>query len=77
MLKYKLNNNVLTCVMGTHPSALPDETLQMENSLDIIIRGEADQTVVDIANIFDGFVVNGSNNVVKKEFGSPIPEKDK
>ena len=46
----KALKGVVTCVMGTHPSALPDETLSMENSLDIVIRGEADQTVVDLAD---------------------------
>ena len=49
-IKDALGQNVITCLMGTHPSSLPDETLGMEQSLDIIIRGEADQTVVEIAN---------------------------
>ena len=52
-IKERLQNNVITCLMGTHPSSLPDETLGMEKSLDIVIRGEADQTVVEIANAFE------------------------
>ncbi len=43
-IKEKLNNKALTVLMGTHPSSLPDETLKMESTLDIIMRGEADQT---------------------------------
>lgn len=36
-------------LMGTHPSALPKETLQLNTSIDAIIVGEADQTAIELA----------------------------
>ena len=66
-IKEKLNHNVITCLMGTHPSALPDETLGMEKSLDIIIRGEADQTVVEIANSLENIQPSGLSDEDKKD----------
>lgn len=36
-------------LMGTHPSALPEETLQLSNSLDAVAEGEADYTVRELA----------------------------
>lgn len=36
-------------LMGTHASAIPEETLSMDLSLDAIIQNEADETVVELA----------------------------
>ena len=36
-------------LMGTHPSALPEETLQLNDAIDAIVIGEADYTVRDLA----------------------------
>ncbi len=36
-------------LMGTHPSALPEETLQIDNKIDAIAIGEADYTVRELA----------------------------
>lgn len=57
---------VLTVLMGTHPSALDEETLRLAKGLvDVIIRGEADETIVDLAQ---------SISTVKKEHGDVIHE---
>ncbi|MBF0541770.1 MAG: radical SAM protein [Nitrospirae bacterium] len=36
-------------LMGTHPSALPEETLLLNTTIDAVIVGEADRTVVELA----------------------------
>ncbi len=36
-------------LMGTHPSALPEETLQIESAVDAVAVGEADYTVRELA----------------------------
>lgn len=36
-------------LMGTHPSALPEETLQLDKSMDAVAVGEADYTVREVA----------------------------
>lgn len=71
-IKEKLNNKVVTCIMGTHPSSLPDETLKMESTLDIIIRGEADQTVVEISNSLNNINYQNLDNSDKEELLSKI-----
>jgi radical SAM superfamily enzyme YgiQ (UPF0313 family) len=41
---------VITALMGTHPSVLDEETLSMGGGkVDLIIRGEADETIVELA----------------------------
>jgi len=42
--------NIINIMVGTHPSALPEETLKLSSSIDIIARGEYDYTITDIAN---------------------------
>ena len=71
-IKEKLNNKALTVLMGTHPSSLPDETLKIESTLDIIMRGEADQTVVEIANCLNDFKYQNLNNSIKEELLSNV-----
>ncbi len=71
-IKEKFKGNIITAVMGTHPSALPDETLSMEESLDIIIRGEADQTVVEIANILENQQISNLKSKEKKSILASI-----
>jgi radical SAM superfamily enzyme YgiQ (UPF0313 family) len=44
----------LTVLVGTHPSALPEETLGLSPSIDIIARREYDYTLREIADRFDG-----------------------
>ncbi|MFC1570884.1 B12-binding domain-containing radical SAM protein [Candidatus Omnitrophota bacterium] len=42
--------NCFVVLMGTHPSAVPEETLQIDNSIDAVAVGEADYTVLELAN---------------------------
>jgi len=42
--------NCFTVLAGTHPSALPEETLGLSEALDAIVIGEYDHTVSDLAN---------------------------
>lgn len=45
--------NTHICLVGTHPSVLTDEVLDMSNSIDSIARHEYDVTVVDLANAIE------------------------
>lgn len=40
---------VHVCLVGTHPTALPEETLKISTKIDSICRGEYDYTVLDLA----------------------------
>lgn len=35
-------------LMGTHPTALPEDTLNMDGRIDVVVRGEAEYTVLDL-----------------------------
>ncbi|MDD5416745.1 MAG: radical SAM protein [Candidatus Aenigmarchaeota archaeon] len=53
--KYKGDNpRVKTILVGTHPSALPDETMKLSPAIDFIAKHEYDETVVDIAKMVEG-----------------------
>ena len=45
--------NVHICVVGTHPSILTDEVLDMSDAIDTIARHEYDATAVDLANALE------------------------
>jgi len=47
-LKSLLPNSFILLV-GTHPSALPEETLKLSNQLDAVAKGEYDYTIRDLA----------------------------
>lgn len=51
-------------LMGTHPSALPEETLQFNNAIDAIAVGEADYTVRDLAHRLSGVDLHKIQNEV-------------
>jgi len=38
-----------TVLVGTHPSALPEETLKLSNKIDAVARGEYDYTILELA----------------------------
>lgn len=40
-------------LVGTHPSALPDQTLHLSESIDAVARGEYDYTIRDLAKALD------------------------
>ena len=41
------------CLVGTHPSALPEEVMAMDQRVDCIARREYDQTLVDLAHCLE------------------------
>ncbi len=45
----QLNPKVFVLLVGTHPSALPEETLGFSSDVDAVAIAEFDQTVVDLA----------------------------
>ncbi len=45
----KILPDCFVLLIGTHPTALPDETLQLNDAIDAIAVGEADYTVKDLA----------------------------
>ena len=48
-LKRKLGNDVFIVLVGTHPSALPEETLRLgEGYIDAVARGEYDYIIRDL-----------------------------
>ncbi|MCX6340320.1 MAG: radical SAM protein [Candidatus Aureabacteria bacterium] len=51
-LKRQYPHNVITLV-GTHPSALPEETLCLDGAIDVVARGEYDETLVELAKAVD------------------------
>jgi anaerobic magnesium-protoporphyrin IX monomethyl ester cyclase len=54
----KIFPNTLICLMGTHPSSLPEETLRLSEGVDCVAVGEADLTCLDIANKFKNISEN-------------------
>lgn len=45
----KIFPNSYVVLMGTHPTALPKETLELNNDIDAIAKGEADYIIRDLA----------------------------
>ncbi|MEE0876696.1 MAG: cobalamin-dependent protein, partial [Fibrobacteraceae bacterium] len=52
--------NVPVAIMGTHASAEPLESLEMESALDYCIIGEADRTVCKLASLIEGKILNAN-----------------
>lgn len=46
-------SNAKIALAGSHVTVLPEETLKMSNSIDFILRGEFDYTVLDLANCLE------------------------
>lgn len=44
------SSSPFVCLVGTHPSALPDEVMGMDVRIDCIARREYDQTLLELAN---------------------------
>ena len=60
-------------LVGTHPSALPKETLLLSNKVDAVAKGEYDYTIRDLASCLrdkgdlgsvDGLILREDNNIV-------------
>lgn len=45
----KILPDCFVVLMGTHPSALPEETLKLDSTIDAVVVGEADYTVKELA----------------------------
>lgn len=41
--------NAFIVLMGTHPTALPEQTMKLNNNIDGIAKGEADYIIRDLA----------------------------
>lgn len=46
-------SNTLTVIGGPHPTFLPLETLKSEESLDVVVEGEGEETIVDLVSKFE------------------------
>ena len=44
--------NSLTVIGGPHATFMPSETLKSSENLDVVVMGEGEQTMVDLANHF-------------------------
>jgi radical SAM superfamily enzyme YgiQ (UPF0313 family) len=50
----KLETNTFITLVGTHPSALPEQTLKMSDKIDAVARREYDYTIRDLAHHLQG-----------------------
>jgi len=58
-------------LVGTHPSALPEETLNLNDSIDAVAIGEYDHTIRDLANaLVAGDPVNNVAGLVLRQNGN-------
>lgn len=51
--KIKESTGCYTVLVGTHPSALPEETLNIDSSIDAVARREYEQTVLELARLLE------------------------
>jgi len=58
----ELLSNAFIVLAGPHVSALPEETLRIDERIDAVARREYDETLVDLASVLES---NGSITVVK------------
>ncbi len=74
-----------TVLVGTHPSALPEETLKLNNSIDSVCVGEYDYTISDLAtalenkaslDIVEGLVFRDNGRVYKNSERAKIENLD-
>lgn len=68
-------------LIGAHASALPMETMQLSHKIDLIVRGEYDYTLRDIANgkqlaDIPGITYRDGNEIITNEDYPPIQNLD-
>ncbi len=74
--------NTLTVIGGPHPTFLPEKTLQSEEGLDVVVLGEGEETVVDIAQMnnelseIKGITYRENNKIRSTPPRSPIKDLD-
>jgi radical SAM superfamily enzyme YgiQ (UPF0313 family) len=75
-----------TVLVGTHPSALPDETLSLDNRLDAVAMAEYDYTISDLAFTIerdmtleqvDGLVFRRNGKIVHNKMREKINDLDR
>lgn len=49
----KLDSSIFICLVGTHPTVLTDEVMNMSNSIDAVARHEYDATLVNLADVIE------------------------
>lgn len=68
-VKCHLPNCFIICV-GTHPSALPEETMALSNAIDVIARREYDYTILEIVKAL------GNNKEISNILGITYRDKN-
>jgi len=72
-------------LVGTHPSALPEDTLKLNDSIDAVCIGEYDYTIRDLARVIknhealatvDGIVFRDNGRVIKNKERAKIEDLD-
>lgn len=49
----EVDNSIITVLGGPHPTLLPEDTINMSNAIDYILRGEAEYTFRDFVNLYE------------------------
>ena len=84
-LTKKINPNIITVVGGIHFSFTPDESLQNYPEIDIIVRGEGEQTLINLIkqlnnnkplNQINGISFRHNNHIIHTQPQPPIPNLD-
>jgi len=73
--------DTLVCFVGPHPTVLPEETLSVSEHIDLVIRGEFDYAVVDLAGgkplaDVDGISYRQDGKFVHNEDRPPLHDLD-
>jgi len=77
--------SVFSVLVGTHPSAMPEDTLSLSNSIDAVAVGEYDYIIRDLAgalennrslNNVDGLVYRNGNICIKNQKKNKIENLD-
>ena len=66
------------CLVGTHPSALPEEVMAIDARVDFIARREYDQTILELAHCLDGGGdVGGVAGICYRKNGAVVSTPDR
>jgi radical SAM superfamily enzyme YgiQ (UPF0313 family) len=74
----EVSSSPYVCLVGTHPSALPDEVMKMDERIDCIARREYDQTLLDLANcLSDKSSISSVAGLSYREDGKIVHTEDR